>query len=58
MKSTFKRPLAWIAPSRFGYLLDHLGIKKVAVVTLSHGGPSTLLLAVLHPERVSSLTLI
>lgn len=42
----------------YAYLLDRLGIKKVAVVTLSHGGPSALLFAVLHPERVSSLTLI
>jgi 2-hydroxy-6-oxonona-2,4-dienedioate hydrolase len=39
-------------------LLDQLGIKKVAVVAISHGGPSALLFAVLHPERVSSLTLI
>lgn len=42
----------------FAYLLDHLGIKKVAVVAMSHGGPSALLFAVLHPERISSLTLI
>ena len=42
----------------YAYLLDRLGIKKVAVVTLSHGGPSALLFAILHPERVSSLTLI
>ena len=42
----------------YAYLLDQLGIKKVAVVVLSHGGPSALLFAVLHPERVSSLTLI
>lgn len=39
-------------------MLDQLGIKKVAVVTISHGGPSALLFAVLYPERVSSLTLI
>jgi pimeloyl-ACP methyl ester carboxylesterase len=39
-------------------LLDHLGIGKVAVVALSHGGPSALLFALLHPDRVSSLTLI
>jgi 2-hydroxy-6-oxonona-2,4-dienedioate hydrolase len=38
------------------YLLDHLGIEKVAVVALSQGGPSALLLAALHPDRVSSLT--
>lgn len=39
-------------------LLDHLGIDRVAVVALSHGGPSALHFAVLHPERVSSLTLL
>jgi 2-hydroxy-6-oxonona-2,4-dienedioate hydrolase len=42
----------------YAYLLDHLKIKRVAVVALSHGGPSALLFATLHPERVSSLTLI
>ncbi|GAK60428.1 putative hydrolase [Candidatus Vecturithrix granuli] len=42
----------------YAYLLDQLGFKHVAVVALSHGGPSALLFAVLHPERVSSLTLI
>ena len=42
----------------YAYLLDQLGIEKAAVVAISHGGPSALLLAVLHPERVSSLALI
>lgn len=42
----------------YAYLLDQLGVKMAAVVALSHGGPSALLFAVLHPERVSSLTLI
>lgn len=42
----------------YAYLLDQLGIEQVAVVALSHGGPSALLFAVLHPGRVSSLTLI
>jgi pimeloyl-ACP methyl ester carboxylesterase len=42
----------------YAALLDALGIKTVAVVALSHGGPSALLFAVLHPERVSSLTLL
>lgn len=42
----------------YAYLLDQLGVDQVAVVALSHGGPSALLFAVLHPERVSSLTLI
>jgi 2-hydroxy-6-oxonona-2,4-dienedioate hydrolase len=39
----------------FAFLLNHLGIERVAVVALSQGGPSALLLAVLYPERVSSL---
>lgn len=42
----------------FAALLDHLKIARVAVVALSHGGPSALLFAALYPERVSSLTLI
>ncbi len=42
----------------YAFLLDRLGINKVAVVALSHGGPSALLFAVLYPERVSSLTLV
>ncbi|HYG58096.1 MAG TPA: alpha/beta hydrolase, partial [Symbiobacteriaceae bacterium] len=42
----------------YAALLDHLGIEKVAVVTISHGGPSALLFALRHPERVSSLSLI
>jgi 2-hydroxy-6-oxonona-2,4-dienedioate hydrolase len=42
----------------YATLLDQLGIERVAVVALSHGGPSALLFAVLHPERVASLTLI
>lgn len=40
----------------YAHLLDHLRIKRVAVVALSQGGPSALLSAALHPERVSSLT--
>jgi len=42
----------------YAHLLDHLGIRQVAVVALSHGGPSALLFALLHPDRVTSLTLI
>jgi pimeloyl-ACP methyl ester carboxylesterase len=42
----------------YASLLDRLGISRVAVVTLSHGGPSGLLFAALHPDRVSSLTLV
>jgi pimeloyl-ACP methyl ester carboxylesterase len=42
----------------YAALLDHLGFDKVAVVALSHGGPSALLFAALYPERVSSLALV
>lgn len=42
----------------YAFLLDHLGIRKVAVVAMSAGGPSALLLAALYPQRVSSVTLI
>jgi pimeloyl-ACP methyl ester carboxylesterase len=42
----------------YACLLDHLGVRRVAVVGLSAGGPSALLFALLYPERVSSLTLI
>lgn len=42
----------------YAHLLDHLHIQRAAVVALSHGGPSALLLAALHPDRVTSLTLI
>jgi len=42
----------------YAHLLDNLGLQKVAVLALSHGGPSALLFAVLYPERVSSLTLL
>jgi pimeloyl-ACP methyl ester carboxylesterase len=42
----------------YAHLLDHLGIRRVAVLAFSHGGPSALLFALLHPERVSSLTLL
>lgn len=42
----------------YAHLLDQLGLERVAVVSLSHGGPSALLFAALHPERVSSLTLL
>lgn len=42
----------------YAHLLDQLGIDKVAVIALSHGGPSALLFAVLYPHRVDSLILI
>lgn len=59
LRSTFRAGATFDDQAHaYAYLLDQLGIKKVAVVTISHGGPSALLFAVLYPERVSSLTLI
>lgn len=59
LRSTFRSGATFDDQAHaYAYLLDQLGIRKVAVVALSHGGPSALLFAVLHPERVSSLTLI
>jgi len=40
----------------YAFLLDYLGINKVAVVAMSQGGPSALLFAVNHTDRISSLT--
>jgi pimeloyl-ACP methyl ester carboxylesterase len=59
LRSTF-RPGATFDEQAHAYahLLDHLGLRRVAVVAFSHGGPSALLFAALHPERVSSLTLL
>jgi 2-hydroxy-6-oxonona-2,4-dienedioate hydrolase len=42
----------------FVWLLDELGIERADVVALSAGAPSALLMALHHPERVSSLTLL
>lgn len=42
----------------FAWLLDELGVERVGLVALSAGGPSALRFALLHPERVSSLTLV
>ncbi len=59
LRSTFREGATWDDQAHaYAYLLDRLGVKEVAVVALSHGGPSALLFAVLHAERVSSLTLI
>jgi 2-hydroxy-6-oxonona-2,4-dienedioate hydrolase len=59
LRSTFREDATWEDQAHaYAYLLDHLGIDRVAVVAMSHGGPSTLLFAVLHSERVSSLTLV
>ena len=59
LRSTFREGATFDDQAHaYASLLDHLGVEKVAVVALSHGGPSALLFAALHPERVSSLTLI
>lgn len=59
LRSTFRDGATFDEQAHaYAHLLDQLGISKVAVVALSHGGPSALLLAALHPERVSSLTLL
>ena len=42
----------------YAFLLSHLEIHQVAVVAISHGCPSALLFAAMHPERVHSLALI
>ncbi|MDH4047122.1 MAG: alpha/beta hydrolase [Gammaproteobacteria bacterium] len=59
LRSSFQEGATWDAQAdAYAFLLDHLNIENVAVVAMSQGGPSALLFAVLHPERVSSLTLI
>ncbi len=59
LRSTFREGATFDdQASAYAYLLNSLGLQKVAVVALSHGGPSALLFAVLYPERVSSLTLL
>jgi pimeloyl-ACP methyl ester carboxylesterase len=42
----------------YAQLLDALGLSRVPVVAMSHGGPSALLFAARHPQRVGSLTLL
>jgi len=59
LRSTFHSGATWDDQAHaYACLLNKLGLKKVAVVALSQGGPSALLFAVLYPERVSSLTLV
>jgi pimeloyl-ACP methyl ester carboxylesterase len=59
LRSTFNEGATFDEQAHaYARLLDHLGVREAAVVALSHGGPSALLFAALHPERVSSLTLI
>ena len=59
LRSDFHEGATWDDQAHaYAALLDNLGIDEVAVVAMSQGGPSALLFAVLHPERVSTLTLI
>ncbi|MFZ5442257.1 MAG: alpha/beta fold hydrolase [Myxococcota bacterium] len=59
LRSTFQAGATFDDQAQaYALLLDHLGLARVDVIALSHGGPSALLFAALHPERVSSLTLI
>ena len=59
LRSTFHKGATFCEQAKaYALLLDHLGLKRVAVLAMSHGGPSALLFAVLYPERVSSLTLL
>lgn len=59
LSSTFHEGATWDDQAHaYAYLLDQLGVEKAAVIAMSHGGPSALIFALLHPERVSSLTLI
>jgi 2-hydroxy-6-oxonona-2,4-dienedioate hydrolase len=59
LRSTFHDGATFDEQARaYARLLDHLGIDKVAVVALSHGGPSALLFSAMYPDRVSSLMLL
>lgn len=59
LRSTFRSGATFDDQAQaYAHLLDELGIDKVAVVAFSHGGPSALLFAAMHPQRVSSLTLL
>ncbi len=59
LRSTFIEGATFDDQARaYSFLLDNLGIDQVAVVALSHGGPSALLFAAMYPERVSSLAMI
>ena len=59
LRSTFREGATFAEQAdAYARLLDRLGVERAAVVALSHGGPSALLFAAAHPERVSSLTLV
>jgi 2-hydroxy-6-oxonona-2,4-dienedioate hydrolase len=42
----------------YALVLNRIGVTEAAVIAVSAGGPSALAFALLHPERVSSLTLL
>lgn len=59
LRSTFRKGATFEDQAKaYAHLLDNLGLQTVAVLALSHGGPSVLLFAARYPERVSSLTLL
>ncbi|MBK9306619.1 MAG: alpha/beta hydrolase [Nitrospira sp.] len=59
LRSTFREGNTFDDQAKaYTFLLDRLGLQRVAVLAISHGGPSALLFAALYPERVSSLTLL
>lgn len=57
LKSSLPKGATWDdQAAAYVRLLDHLGIERVAVVALSQGGASGMLLAASYPDRVASLT--
>ena len=59
LRSTFRQGATFDNQAEaYAHILDSLGLHKVAVLALSHGGPSALLFAGLYPERVASLTVL
>lgn len=59
LRSTFRQGATFDDQAEaYAHLLDRLDLPKVAVVALSHGGPSALLFAARYPKCVSSLTLL
>jgi pimeloyl-ACP methyl ester carboxylesterase len=59
LRSTFREGATFDDQAKaYAHLLDHLGLQTVAVLALSHGGPSALLFAASYPARVSSLMLL
>jgi len=59
LRSTLTAGATWDEQAHvYAYLLDRLGVDRVAVVAMSHGGPSALMFAAMYPDRVASLTLV